>query len=133
MSRVEWGFAVAAFGLPALVVAIGGFEGLGLAGMVAAVTTLATGLFGTSVYAWCLKRRSFSAYPFIASGAAAGFVLSLSIMAFAPSWKLLFRLIVPFGGLGIIHGLLFWLVAIYRNHDLPGVAAASNHVLGSER
>ena len=117
-SRVDWGFTISALGLPALVLGIGGFGAFTVATLIVPITGLATATAGVAAYVWSRKHRCYSLWPFLIAGTLAGLIFALLPFAFAPSGELLLGLAKIFGGIGAIHGTVFWLVAIYGNDEI---------------
>jgi hypothetical protein len=131
MKRVDIGFLVIAFGLPALAF----FGSPALAVMVAFFTCGATFLLAKPMFAWSLRRRVFNPVLYLMGGAFAGlvFVIPLGLMfggmatdhpveSFFYLWSQLGGIAKYFACVGAFHGVLFWLVAIAGNKELGQVS-----------
>ena len=72
-------------------------------------------LAGFPVLFWCCKRRYWDSWRFVLIGALAGMFCTLP---FATGPYAYGFLLILFLAAGALYGLLFWLVAIYRNEGL---------------
>ena len=121
MLRVVLGFLLCALAYPIVIIASGSSGALGGAGYVAVFTVGITVVVAWPLYAWYLKKRWFKLWQSLIGGAFAGLLASVPF-AFAGSWYIAWFFASVFGGIGAAHALVFWLVAIWRNGELPRMA-----------
>jgi hypothetical protein len=80
---------------------------------VAGVTVLATLIIGLPTFLFFRRRAWFSWWQLTLGGAAIGFCCAVPFLAGGLG---MFMYIVPFFSIvGAVHGLLFWLLAIWNN------------------
>jgi hypothetical protein len=117
MTRVVATFAFFTLVYPLAAFVAGNALGFGGALAVAGITTL--GMLGCGVPAFLLVRRRgwLEWWQLAFGGALIGLVCTLP---FAVGGAALVGALAPaFFALGVLHGLLFWVLAIWRNTGLP--------------
>jgi len=116
MRRVVLAFTCVALAFPLIVFVAGGNHADGGALTVAGVTTSATLVCGVPAYCLFLRCGWVSWWQFAFGGALIGLLCSIP---FAVGGSALVAALAPtFLALGALHGVLFWVLTIWRNAGL---------------
>lgn len=122
MLRVVVALILCATGYPLAILLSGTAGAPGGAAIVGTFTLGATVLVGVPLFAWFLRRAWLAAWHAVVAGAFAGAV-------FAVPWALEGNFIAArrfgmlFLAVGALHGLVFWLLAVYRNKTVLAMSA----------
>jgi hypothetical protein len=126
MIRVFSAFIVVAFGLPLLAFFGGGVDPVQSLLIIGMFTVPATAI-GAPVFQALRQRGQLTALNCALSSAALGLVCAAP---FALTHARLVAFVVPaFSAIGALHGLVFWLIAVWRNRSLMGAHPASGQAL----
>ncbi len=118
MKRVIAGFAICSLAFPLLVLLPDhGYTGPAM--FVAAFTFFGTLILGGPAFAHFRARGWFQWWRFLAGGAVAGAIVSIPFVVIGPVLYLVF--VAIFSAIGAIHGVVFWLVAVWRNPAVCGL------------
>jgi hypothetical protein len=116
MRRVVITFAVFALAWPLVALVLRGAFGPAGALTLAGVTLLATVALGIPAFLFLCRRRWLEVWHFACGGALIGV---LCVVPFGAVGTALVAALLPtFAILGVVHGALFWLLAVWRNADL---------------
>lgn len=116
MFRVAAALTIIALLYPLAAFFGGGEYAIGSFITVASITVSATFFIGLPAFLFFRRRAWFSWWQFMLGGAAIGFCCAIPFLAGSLG---MFLYIVPFFSfVGAVHGLLFWLLAIWRNIGL---------------
>jgi hypothetical protein len=117
MTRVVATFAFFTLAYPLAALVAGDTLGVGGALAVAGITMLAMLVCGVPAFFLFLRRGWLGWWQFAFGGALIGLLCTLP---FAVGGAALVGALAPaFFALGVLHGLLFWVLAIWRNTGLP--------------
>lgn len=125
MPRLYAALLIVALTLPALMFLAGIEKGMFAAPIVAAFTFSACLLFGLPLALWFIRRGWLSAWQAGLAGAGVGALIG-ALIALDRSSAPLMEILPGMSGIGAIHGLLFWLLAIFHNRKLPVRAASAS-------
>jgi hypothetical protein len=112
MWRVVLGFLVCGLAYPLVVLTQGGGHVQEAATLIAAIALLALLLIGLPIVILCFFKRWFRLWQFVLAGAFTALLVGTPFLRSTPPFWLFLAVV------GSAHGLLFWLVAIYRNRSL---------------
>ena len=116
MRRVVITFAVFALAWPLAALVLRGAFGPAGALTVAGVTFVATVVLGIPAFLFLCRRRWLEVWHFAGGGALIGALCVVPFGAVGPA--LVAALLPTFAILGVVHGAVFWLLAVWRNADL---------------
>jgi hypothetical protein len=116
MIRVIVAFIVVALAYPLSVLVIGGEGGLSGALLVASFTVPATLVIGVPLFLLFRHRAWFKWWHFLAGGFVVGLACSLPFLV--QGWEATALFAPYFIVFGLLHGVAFWLLAVWRNIGL---------------
>jgi O-antigen/teichoic acid export membrane protein len=123
MIRVTSAFFLVALTLPLLAFVSGGINPAQNMLIIGSFTVPAT-MIGAPIFRILRRHGQLTALNCTLIGAALGFVCAVP---FALTEAPLLAFVVPaFSAIGALHGLLFWFLAVSRNHDLTSARPASD-------
>ena len=114
MERVKLGFLVCASAVPVLFTLIGA----AVFGLLVLVITGSATACAIPLFIWFRRRRWLTLVHGVVGGTLIGGVVALFFVLISGTVGSLSFLATFYGGMGALHGALFWLVAICRNDAL---------------
>lgn len=122
MIRIAFAFMVIALLYPAYAFLIGGKFAIGGLVTVASFTVLATLIFGFPLFLLFRKRGWLFCPHIVFASAGIGFVCAFPFAL--AGVNLYMQTSFAFALIGAIHGLLFWLLGVWRNDSIKKTARA---------
>lgn len=116
MWRVVLGFVICSIAYPLVVLSFPNPGAAAGASLVAFFTVSGAVVVGVPLFMWFKKRGWLKWWHSLLGGAVAGVVVSLPFIA--SGWLGFLYFAAIFSGIGALHALVFWLIAVYRNRAL---------------